>query len=76
MTQINQGKYLYSFAVVADTHLNQSDEECNSPFDVNRRANNRLRYVIEDLNGRDLALVLHLGDVVHPVPSMGELYVV
>lgn len=75
MPQIDQGKYLYSFAVVADTHLNQNDVECNSPFDVNRRANNRLRYVIEDLNGRDLALVIHLGDIVHPVPSMGELYV-
>ena len=70
----DHGQYLYSVAIVADTHLNQSDNECNSPFDVNRLANNRLRYVIEDLNKRDLAMVIHLGDIVHPVPSMDDLY--
>ena len=74
MPTIDRGRRLYSFAVVSDTHLNQSDAECNSPFDVNRRANNRLRYVIEDLNRRDIELALHLGDIVHPVPSMRELY--
>lgn len=71
---VSNGKYLHSFAVIADTHLNHRDNECNSPFDVNRRANNRLRHVIEDLNRHELALVIHLGDVVHPVPSMEEQY--
>ncbi len=69
-----KGKYQFTYAVITDTHLNENEEECNSPFDVNRRANRRLRYVIDDLNKRDLAMVLHLGDVVHPVPSMGILY--
>jgi len=68
------GKRLFSYAVIADTHLNEDEDNCNSPFDVNRRANRRLRYVVEDLNKRDLALVFHLGDVVHPVPSMDPLY--
>ncbi|MFT5505819.1 MAG: Icc-related predicted phosphoesterase [Gammaproteobacteria bacterium] len=74
MIDNSKGEYLYSIAVVTDTHLNQNDSECNSPFDVNRLANNRLRYVIDDLNRRDIKMVIHLGDVVHPVPSMGELY--
>jgi predicted phosphodiesterase len=74
MSKQDLGGHLFSFAVLADTHLNQNDVDCNSPFDVNRRANRRLRYVIEDLNQRDVDLVLHLGDVVHPVPSMGDLY--
>jgi predicted phosphodiesterase len=74
MSKKDFGNHLFSFAVLADTHLNQNDIDCNSPFDVNRRANRRLRYVIEDLNQRDIDLVLHLGDVVHPVPSMGDLY--
>ena len=65
---------LFSFAVVADTHLNQNDFECNSPFEVNKLANARLRYVIDDLNSRDIKYVIHLGDIVHPVPSMGQLY--
>ena len=68
------GAFLFSIAVIADTHLNQNDHECNSPFAVNRRANNRLRYTIADLNARELAMVVHLGDVVHPVPSMQALY--
>ncbi|WP_051482967.1 metallophosphoesterase family protein [Thioalkalivibrio sp. HK1] len=67
-------RHRFTFAVLTDTHLNQSDDECNSPFDVNRRANRRLRWIIDDLNRRDLAFVLHLGDVVHPVPSMEDLY--
>ncbi|MGI9319564.1 MAG: metallophosphoesterase family protein [bacterium] len=68
------GERLFSFAVIADTHLNQNDLECNSPFEVNKLANARLHYVIDDLNSRDLSHVIHLGDIVHPVPSMGELY--
>lgn len=74
MTDLAPSRHRFTFAVVADTHLNQSDDECNSPFEVNRRANRRLRWVIDDLNRRDLAFVLHLGDVVHPVPSMEDLY--
>ena len=65
---------LYSFAVVADTHLNQTETGSDSPFEINRRANRRLRHVINDMNQRDLAHVVHLGDVVHPVPSNLELY--
>ncbi|MEB8431748.1 metallophosphoesterase [Cocleimonas sp. KMM 6892] len=68
------GKRLFTYAVIADTHLNEDEDNCNSPFDVNRLANRRLRYVVNDLNTRDLALVFHLGDVVHPVPSMDPLY--
>ncbi len=70
----NAGRLLFTYAVIADTHLNEDEDHCNSPFDVNRLANRRLRYVVEDLNKRDLALVFHLGDVVHPVPSMDPLY--
>lgn len=68
------GEPLFSFAVVADTHINEGENQCNSPFKVNQLANARLRHVIEDLNQRDLAFVMHLGDVVHPVPSMGDTY--
>ena len=75
MTDQALGNFLFSYAVVADTHLNQNDLECNSPFEVNRLANARLRWVIADLNTRDISHVIHLGDIVHPVPSMGDLYV-
>ena len=61
--------------MIADTHLNDQELGTNSPFEVNQLANRRLRYVIDDLNTRDLVHVIHLGDIVHPVPSNGDLYV-
>ncbi|MFT5111990.1 MAG: putative phosphodiesterase [Parasphingorhabdus sp.] len=67
-------KPLFSFAVITDSHINQDEAECNSPFEVNKLANRRLRHIVNDLNSRELTAVFHLGDVVHPVPSMGELY--
>lgn len=68
------GEELYSFAVISDTHVNPSDETCNSPFPVNSRANRRFRYVVADLNLREVSFVLHLGDLVHPVPASGTAY--
>ena len=49
------GSRLFTFAVITDTHLNQGEDDCNSPFEVNRLANARMRYVVRDLNSRDLA---------------------
>ena len=68
------GERLFTFAVVTDTHLNQGETECNSPFEVNRLANARMRHVVRDLNRRDLAFVIHLGDLLHPVPAIPHLY--
>ena len=68
------GDRLFSFAVISDTHLNQDELGTDSPFEVNQLANRRLRYVIEELNTRDIEHVIHLGDVVHPVPSKRDSY--
>ncbi|WP_282607770.1 metallophosphoesterase [Pelagibius sp. Alg239-R121] len=68
------GSLLFSFAVITDTHLNQGEDECNSPFEVNRLANRRMRHVVRDLNQRDLAFVINVGDLIHPVPAIPELY--
>ena len=68
------GEKLFSFAVIADTHLNQGEEECNSPFEVNRLANGRMRFVVQDLNMREIAFAINLGDLVHPVPAIPHLY--
>ncbi|MDE0705588.1 MAG: metallophosphoesterase [Rhodospirillaceae bacterium] len=68
------GARRFTFAVVTDTHLNQGEDECNSPFAVNALANRRLRHVINDLNRRDLAFVVNVGDLLHPVPAVPALY--
>ena len=51
------GKRLFTFAVIADSHLNQDELDCNSPFPVNKLANRRMRHVVRDLNRRDVAFV-------------------
>ncbi len=69
------GTRLFSFAVISDTHVNPDEDVCNSPFPVNMRANRRFRHVIADINQREVDFVVHLGDLVHPVPDVGSLYV-
>jgi len=68
------GARKFAFAVISDTHVNPKDDVCNSPFPVNALANPRFRHAVADLNTRDIAFVVHLGDLVHPVPTSGALY--
>lgn len=68
------GRRLFSFGVITDTHVNQGEDETNSPFESGRLANRRMRHVIRELNARDLAFVVHVGDIVHPVPAIPGLY--
>lgn len=75
MTNRGLGEKLFQFAIISDTHVNPTDTECNSPFPVNARANRRFRHVIRELNQRDVSFVVHLGDLVHPVPTSGRSYV-
>ena len=68
------GGHLFSFGIITDTHVNQGEDETNSPFESGRLANRRMRHVIRELNARDLAFVVHVGDIVHPVPAIPGLY--
>ena len=61
---------LFSFAVIADTHTRPEEGDLSSPWRVNALANARLRYVTALLNQLRPAFVIHLGDVVHPVPAL------
>lgn len=61
---------LFSFAVIADTHTRPEEGDLSSPWQVNALANDRCRYVTALLNRLRPAFVVHLGDVVHPVPAL------
>ena len=61
---------LFSFAVIADTHTRPEAGDLSSPWQVNALANDRCRYVTAVLNRLQPAFVIHLGDVVHPVPAL------
>ena len=74
MQQQELGRRLFSFGVITDTHVNQGEDECNSPYQANVLANRRMRHVIRDLNSRHLEFVVNIGDLVHPVPAIPDLY--
>ncbi|MCW5575126.1 MAG: metallophosphoesterase [Burkholderiales bacterium] len=66
----NLGKHLFRFVVIADTHCNQEENRSASPFAVNALANTRARHVISEINQLSPSFVIHLGDLVHPVPEL------
>ena len=67
-----KGRKLFSFAVVADTHINQDETLSSSPYETNRLANARARQVFLDIAAMapQPRFVIHLGDIVNPVPSL------
>jgi Icc-related predicted phosphoesterase len=63
---------LLTFAVVADTHINEVEFGGSSPFVTNAYANARARYVFDQISQiqDQIDFVVHLGDIVHPVPGL------
>jgi 3',5'-cyclic AMP phosphodiesterase CpdA len=75
MSEQQLGRHLFSYAVIADTHVNHGEKATNSVYPVNALHNGRLRYVVRDINARDdLQFVIHLGDLVHPVPAIPDKF--
>ncbi len=60
---------LFRFAVIADTHVNPSDTDDISPFESHRLTNSRLRHTVQAVNAAGVDFVVHVGDMVHPVPE-------
>ncbi|MCM2393604.1 metallophosphoesterase [Streptomyces albipurpureus] len=61
---------LFTFAVIADSHVNPGDDHSSSPWASNRLANERSRRAVAELNRLSPDFVVHLGDLVHPVPAL------
>ena len=59
---------LFTFALIADSHMNPGDENA-SPFETNAMANGRSRRAIAEINRLAPDFVIHMGDLVHPVPG-------
>jgi hypothetical protein len=68
MNKKPQGKHLFRFALIADSHLNPVDESNTSPWQTNHLANPRNEVVVDAVNKLKPAFTVHLGDVVHPLP--------
>jgi 3',5'-cyclic AMP phosphodiesterase CpdA len=61
---------IFTFAILSDSHINPIESESSSPWKSNRLANARTRKVIHELNKLSPKFVIHLGDLVHPVPAL------
>ena len=56
--------------MVADTHANQGEDISSSPYACNALANARARHAMAEIDSLEPAFVVHLGDIVNPVPEL------
>lgn len=61
---------LFRFAIVSDTHIRPKESDQSSPWIVNTFANGRARRLVSLLRAHAPEFVIHLGDMVHPLPSL------
>lgn len=64
------GAPLFTFAIITDTHMRPPGGDESSPFPVNDMANGRARLAVNLIAQHNPAFTLHLGDMVHPLPSL------
>ena len=55
---------------MSDTHCNEREDFSASPYPANAEANPRGRYVMARLEEERPDLVVHLGDMINPVPEL------
>ncbi|MFT6641528.1 MAG: putative phosphodiesterase, partial [Flavobacteriaceae bacterium] len=61
---------LFTFGVISDTHFRDPAGDTSSPFPVNACANERAFKAYGQLKEHAPAFIVHLGDMVHPLPHM------
>lgn len=61
---------LFSFAVIADTHIMPDDDSETAPYAVLHKANQRARHVVAEVAQYHPPFVIHLGDMVRPFPAL------
>ena len=61
---------MFTFAVISDTHIRAPAGDQSSPYAVNEKANDRACYAVGLIAAQQPDLVIHLGDMVHPLPHM------
>ncbi len=63
-------KHIFTYAIISDTHMRPEGGDESSPWEVNKYANARARWVIDRINRSDPEFVVHMGDIVHPFPHL------
>jgi len=71
MTNPNQSDYiLFQFAVISDSHIRLPYATDEGGYASNRLTIERAKYVVKCLNSLKPDFVVHLGDLVHPIPAL------
>ncbi|MEE4208300.1 MAG: metallophosphoesterase, partial [Parvularcula sp.] len=70
MNRQPQGTKLFEIALVSDTHVNEREDYSKSPYPANAEANPRARHVFHRIAKSDAAFVVHMGDMINPVPEL------
>ena len=60
----------FRFGIITDTHIMPKKVDQSSPFKVNGLANKRAKYATSLLSSFEQDFTIHLGDVVHPLPTL------
>ncbi len=63
---------LFQFAVIADSHIRLPDSSEEGGYASNRLTIERAEYVVCCLNQLQPDFVVHLGDLVHPIPQLSN----
>ena len=70
MNKRPQGSLLFKIALVSDTHVNEREDASASPYLANAEANARARHAFSQINQNKPAFIVHLGDMINPVPEL------
>jgi len=63
---------LFQFAVITDTHIRLPNATDEGGYASNRLSIERAKYVVKCINHHQPDFVIHLGDVVHPIPALSN----
>ncbi|MDX2203529.1 MAG: metallophosphoesterase [Hyphomicrobiaceae bacterium] len=70
MTVLRPDTHLFTFAIVGDTHVKPTSGDQSAPWKVNDKATARARFVAREMARYEPKFIIHLGDLVHPVPEL------
>jgi calcineurin-like phosphoesterase family protein len=65
-----EGELLFKVSLISDTHVNEAEDRSASPYPANAAANPRARHVFEQVNRIEPDFIIHLGDMINPVPEL------
>ena len=68
----NSNTPLLQFAIITDTHIRLANATDEGGYASNRLSLERANYVVQAINYLQPNFVLHLGDVVHPIPALSN----